>query len=238
MSKYYILEYASGTKETGPQYPQVQKMGKDYDYKASNSIYELSVYRKELPNFIPNLDHFVLHTKAKPTDLISNALTRNTGFLVSGRLQHLLKSFQLPLHKFYQARVLHGKSFLNDYYWLQIVTDLSDNVDYELSEFYVYNMADVISKDLGSMELKSRADYEEKGKELKAQNTNLVIGAKRLVMSEAFNKDLDLFKVSPISGNTFIRERLCQALQEGKFTGVTIKPTNLINLHHSFKLYQ
>ena len=40
MKEYFILDFAAGTRETGLEFPQVQEMGKGYDYDANNSVYE------------------------------------------------------------------------------------------------------------------------------------------------------------------------------------------------------
>src|SRR5688572_2208018 len=108
MYKYYTLGYANTRNETGPQYPQVQRMGKDYDYDAPNSIHQL---RADVPLFTPNFDHFVLHRSAKPTDLISNALT-GFGYIVSRHFKEVLSLFSMPAHEFYPAKILHNKTWL------------------------------------------------------------------------------------------------------------------------------
>ena len=233
MAKYYILGYASGTKETGPQYPQVQSMSKGYNYNSPDSIYQLTI---DVPKFFPNLDHFILHKKARPTDLISNGLT-SFGFIVSSRFMKILSSFNLLDHKFFQAKVLHDKAWLNDYYWLQIASDLTDFVDYQKSEFYIKNIAKVFSKDLGSIEVLSKEDYDSKRKDLKEKDSNLTISAKRIIMNSNFDKTLDMFSLPRFNSETFISERLKHALEEAKLTGLGVEETELIMLPYSFDLF-
>lgn len=68
---YYVLSNAVGTKETGPEYPQIKAMSKGYDLNTPNSVYALHNIRNEEPTFTPNLNAFVLHIRARFSDAIS-----------------------------------------------------------------------------------------------------------------------------------------------------------------------
>ncbi len=136
-SKFVILNFASGTKETGPEYPQIQAMRSGYDFGAPDSVYQLAKFQSTLPPFEPNLDHFVLHKKAKATDLLSNGID-STGYLVSKLFMELLQQFKLPAHKFFPATIHHYDQILNNYFWFQIIPDNTDFVDYPKSTFFIY----------------------------------------------------------------------------------------------------
>jgi hypothetical protein len=234
MSKYYILENACDTEETGPEYPQVQKMGKGYDYNAPDSVWQLS---NDIPKFIPNFDHFVLHKRAKASDFISKSLTA-FGFIVSGRFKKTLSSFKLPEHKFYRIKMLHNKTWLDDYHWLQIACDLTEYVDYQKSEFYIRNLADPLRRDLGAVELLSKTDFELKRKEVRAKNSpSFAISPKRIMMNNSFDRNLDFFEISGVNNDIFISDRLSQAIQEAKLTGIRITPTQLVNLPYPFEIF-
>lgn len=229
MNKYFVLDFACGTSETGPEYPQVQEMGKRYDYDGSNSIYALEDSRSELPDFTPDLDHFVLHKKAKPTDLISNSVNNITGFLLSGNFQKLLSDYNLGKHKFYQAKVMHQNSQLKDYFWLQLVIDFSAEVDFSRSEFFIFEDFEV---DKGAIKISSWKDYDSKSKDLKKKerNKSLAIWAKRIVMNEKFDRGLDLFSIDRFSLGFFISEKLADGILKAKLSGIEIKDTDLINI--------
>jgi hypothetical protein len=215
MSKYYVLENACNTDETGPEYPQVQKMGKGYDYNAPDSIYEIT---NVIPEFIPNFDHF--------------------GFIVSSRFKKVLSSFKLPEHRFYPIKMLHNKTWLDDYHWLQVACDLTEYIDYQKSEFYIRNLADPLRRDLGSIKLLSKADFELKRKEVRAKNSpSFAISSKRIMMNNNFDKDLDFFEISGVNNDIFISDRLSQAIQEAKLTGVRITPTQLVSLPYPFETF-
>jgi hypothetical protein len=151
---YYKFAAAVDTPETGPEYPQIQKMAPGYDYDASNSVYALSKEYLKLPEYAPNLDYFILASKAKPTDLLSAAVIYG-GFLVSEKFKNLLERFQLPTHKFYPAQVKWRKEFLN-YFWMHTICDLTDYVDYSSSKFFVYQN---FKTALGFVDVKSKDEY-------------------------------------------------------------------------------
>jgi hypothetical protein len=108
MKSYSILKFAYSTKETGRPYPQVQKMSRNYEYGALNSIYQLGKFTTDLPTFTPNLECFILHKKAKATDLLSNGLTNNSGFLLTGKFKEVLSAFNFPNMNFIQQRFSMG----------------------------------------------------------------------------------------------------------------------------------
>jgi hypothetical protein len=71
---YYIFKPATNTPETGFVFPQVQKMKPGYNYKAVNSVHALSRAVQHIPDFIPDLNFFVVSGIAKLTDLLSVSL--------------------------------------------------------------------------------------------------------------------------------------------------------------------
>src|ERR1700744_5226288 len=119
MPSYYIFEPACNTPETGSVYPQVQNMAPEYNYKSSNSVYALTKSVNAFPNFTPDLDYFVVHSKARLTDLLS-ATPIDGGFLISAPFKMLLEKFNLTTHRFYTAKVLYKKEFY-EFYWLHII---------------------------------------------------------------------------------------------------------------------
>ena len=133
MSPFHTFQPACNTIETGSEYPQVQKMAPGYDYRAANSVYALSKAVEKFPDFTPNFDYFVAQGKAKLTDLLSVA-TVNGGFLISNRFKFLLEKFNIAQHRFYPAKVSYKKQ-LYDYYWMHIISDLTNFVDTLIQHF-------------------------------------------------------------------------------------------------------
>jgi hypothetical protein len=223
---YYIFKPATNTPETGPAYPQVQKMAPSYNYKAPNSVHALSRELEKLPGYEPNLDYLIVHAKAKLSDLLSVAVI-NGGFLISEKLKISLEQFNLPTHKFYPARVQHKKQFYN-YYWMHIICNLTDFVDYPKSTFFVYHN---FSKNIGYVDVTSKNELIQKRLKLKSDNPGktVTIWAEKIKLSALFNKAFDLFEIGTFDANCYISEALQQAITKEKITGCSITPaSNLI----------
>ena len=223
---YFTLNFASATKETGTEYPQVQEMGQKYDYDAPNSIDALIRFRSKLPDFTPNLDYFILHNRANPTDILSTAPISGVGLLISEKFKSLLEDFHLPKHTFYEARVLHRGFFIEGYYWFHFISDYTNYVDYAKSDFFLYKN---YSKDLGSIEVKSKEDFSKKEKDIE-NDVSLAIWSRKITLTNDFDHNLDLFKVSKFNSDVFISEKLSQSIKGNKLTGFVIKSTDILSI--------
>ncbi|QEC44621.1 imm11 family protein [Pseudobacter ginsenosidimutans] len=220
---YYKFKLAVDTIETGRIFPQVQKMTAGYDFDASNSVYAISRETEKLPEYEPNLNHFSLHGRAKLTDILSVSVIHG-GFLISEKFKTLLEKFTLPTHKFYPAKVQTKKQFL-DYYWLHIICNLSDYVDYPKSTFFVYYN---FSKNLGYVDVLSKNELIIKEEKLKSDNPGktVAIWAEKIYLNSSLNTRFDLFKIGTINSDYFISESLRQSIHEAKITGCDISEAN------------
>jgi len=224
---YYIIEPACNTIETGSQYPQVQEMGPDYDYKAGNSVHALSKHVNNFPDFVPNLDYFVVKGKAKLTDLLSVAPV-NGGILISSRFKELLENFNLVSHRFYFSKVFHKRVFY-EYYWMHIVSNLTDFVDYPASIFFTYFN---YTHNLGYTTVSSKEDYLFQKNELKKNNPgkSITIWAEKIKLNERFDKSLDFFEINSFDSHIYISEQVKAAIISKNLSGCNIKPaSNLLD---------
>jgi hypothetical protein len=219
MPNYYIFEPACNTSETGSEFPQVQKMAPGYDYKSPNSVYALTKATEEFPGFTPNLDYFIVHAKAKLTDLLS-ATTVDGGFLISPRFKMLWEKFILTSHRFYPAKVLYKKRFY-EFYWLHIISNLTRFVDYRKSTFFAYYN---YRHNLGYISIKSKEDLAIKKAKIKKDNPEktITIWAETICLNEHFDKSLDLFTVGGFDSNYYISERMKAVIESEKITGCNI----------------
>jgi hypothetical protein len=222
---YYIFKPATNTPETGPEYPQVQKMRPGYDYKAHNSVHALSKEVEHLPNYTPDLDYFVLNGKAKLTDLLSVSVVHG-GFLISPKLKDIFEQFNLPLHKFYPAKVSFKKE-LFDYFWFHIISNLTDQVDYSHSKFFIYyNYA----HNLGYVDIHSKKYLIKKREKIKKDNQDktVTIWAEQIKMNSISDHKLDLFEIGMFDANCYISETLRNVIINQMVTGCfTQQATNL-----------
>lgn len=227
--KYYILKEACATNETGPVYPQIQKWKPGYNGDKENSFYTyLEKSKKDFADFAPDLDGLVMHGRAKPTDLVS-AFTSG-GFLMSEKLKMLFEKHKIVPHRFYPARIIHKGNYIGTYFWMHIISDLTDFVDYANSTF-------VISKISGlnavPITLNDKRDYLTKSELFKRdffENNGplLTIDAKKLKLNDQFDKSVGGFKVGWFDINFYINQVLRDEIIENHITGCDIKPTGNI----------
>jgi hypothetical protein len=226
---YYTLEPACDTPETGHVFPQIQKLKPGYDRKKPDSIY--SYLKKSIngfPDEAPDLDGFTMHGYAKPTDLVSNAIT-SPGLFINQKAKSIFEMNNLISHRFYQANVTYRGKPLSDYYWLHIISDLTDYISYSDSSFFIYKRFDL---DMGDIKINSKDEYFEQLKRLQENNPNtyITIRAKKITLTPSFfNKKLDLFKIGLFDTNFYISQRLRDALVDNNITGCDIQPTDRIN---------
>jgi hypothetical protein len=223
---YYIFKPAVNTSETGSAYPQIQKMVDGYNYKAPNSVHALSREVEKLPTYEPNLDYFVVHNRAKLSDILSVAPISG-GFIISEKLKNILVNFNLPKHKFYPAKLQYKEKYYN-YYWMHIICNLTENVDYQKSIFFVYYN---FSKNMGYIDISSKNELIQKEQNLKMQNPGklVVIWAEKISLNQSFDRTLDLFKIGTFDSNYYVSQSLQQVILKEKVSGCSlILATNLI----------
>ena len=216
---YYKLLLSCDTKDTGPVYPQVQEMSVKYDYDAKNSVRQLGRCHNSFPPFEPNLNSFVLNSKAKPTDFLSNSIIGPRGFLLSGKAKNILESCNLEGYKFYKASVLFKKENI-EYYWMHYIFNVRSSVNYKASRFFIYQN---FSTKLDYIDVVSEKDLLKKEKKLEENNPELTLaiwGEKIQLDFSIDEKGLDFFKIGKFDSSYYVSERLYNLFEKHKITGV------------------
>ncbi len=231
--QYFILKEAVATKETGPEYPQIQKWKPGYNDDKSDSIFsywEASNRGQVFPHFEPNLDAMVLHGKAKPTDLISGGTS--VGLLISQKLKNIFKEFNFPPHRFYPAIILHKNTALGPYYLMHMISkyfeDYLDFVEYGKSNFLIEA---VDGRPIESIRLHSKQEYLDVSAKLQEQTskekTFYAVSAHLIRFNNGFDKNLDCFR-APFGIDYYISQKLKNALVKDNITGFNITRANNI----------
>lgn len=210
---YYIFDMSIDSNIVGTDFPQAYKFIKGYKPNGTQAIFELYKYKNKFPDFIPDLSGIMLSGRAKLTDFISNSFG---AIIVSPKGKDILQRFNLCSHRFYPC-TLHSRGKAYDYFWLQLISDYSDYVDYKRTTFVVYNF----SERQGSIFVESKEEMLKKREEIKKlyEGTNWTIWGDKIVMNSDFSKDLDLFIISLIDGNTYISEQLHNEIIKNNLTG-------------------
>ena len=143
------------------------------------------------------------------------------GFLISEKLKNVFEQFQLPTHQFYSARVKYNNQFYN-YYWMHIIFDLTNSVDYINSKFFIYyNYA----HNLGYVDITSKTELEQKEKKLKIDNPEktIAIWAETLSLNQSLNKAFDLFKIGQFDSNYYVSKHLRENIVKNNITGIDMR---------------
>jgi len=205
---YYSVEHTV-SKETGNVFPQISFINQEDAFEIVD--YEFT----DIPRLKAQLEH-----KAKITDVLSQASIGGHGLLICEKLKTIFEKFNIMQHKYYPVEVQTKKGSL-PYYWLQVNDrSLLHKINYKKSVFY---WTETTFKQ-GIIELNSYADYVKKKKE--HENDCLWgIDIEEIVLTKNFDRDLDVFCFSPLDGvrGFFISERLKNAIDENKITGIEIK---------------
>ncbi|MBB6238788.1 hypothetical protein HDC90_003435 [Pedobacter sp. AK013] len=225
--KYYIFESAKAPQEIGPEFPQIQMLKSNYDMESEKSIFSfLQNSSTKISKIKPDLNAFILQKESLPTDLISNAITAAHGFLVSLKLKRVLEGFKLPLHEFFEAHVIHNNVHLNDYFYLHIISDLTEYVDYINSIFYYHKR---FSSEKHYIQVKSKQDYNLIKKKIRIEfpNTYIKISAEKIVINSPIDNYLDFFQIGGFDFNFYTSERLMEVIKASRLSGINLSKSNL-----------
>ena len=221
---YYIIKESLDNIIIGTDYPQAYKYIKGYSPKDIHAIFELYEYVTEFPNFTPNLSGIMLSGRAKLTDFVSNPFG---SIIISPKGKNVFEKFNLCSHRFYNM-TLHVRKIPYEYYWMHIISDYSDFVDYKASSFIERNSY----RALGSVFVESKDGMLQKRDEILHRNkgTTINLWADKIVMNSGFNKNLDLFEISLIDANLYVSERLKDEIIKNDLTGYEFIPANKLSL--------
>lgn len=194
---YYTIENSTD-KEVGNVFPQVSSVNQNL----AHSI--------PFDEFI-NLDSellFELQSKAKLTDVLSQAAISAHGLLINKKVKDLFKDFNLMQHRYYKCLVKDLNGVTHDYYWLHLVDDFKNKIDYSKSTFYWTRST--FRK--GMINLTSFDDYLDQ----KKQNGVLWgISIEKVVLNENFAV-LDMFSCIPFDQGIYVSSILKnKIIQEG-----------------------
>lgn len=184
---------------------------------------ELS-HRGLVPDFDVELKNMFLAPKAKHTDSIWTGALLN-GFIVSTRLRHLLEKFNLPSHQYYPVTFeqysTKTKSFIEvgDYWWLYLTKETGEHtVDFTECTFDWDYHARCSGLPKKVIPINSYQDY------INAfLNYPPALSPTKLVFNENFDRQLDLWSARFLGVQTYVSDRLWQAILSDGITNLEIR---------------
>ena len=226
--KYYTIDNSIIKKEVGFQF---QTSGFIDVESAQGPNSRVNMEYDKNPSFTPDL-RFELHEKSKLTDVVDASNISARGFLMNTKTKNILEQCRLFGYKFYDASVLDHDGIVNPYFWMHIISNDYDIIDFKQSVFRVHKFPILLKSDkieeMPTIFIKDKKDYERKKNELFFEDKYLVIDVLKIVDTNHF----DMIHFGNIDINTvFISEKLANLLKKEKITGITITPTDkLVNL--------
>lgn len=219
--KYFVMNESLDEKLVGSDFPQVYKFIKGYDEDAPDSLLSLYKYRDSFPDYVPNLDGVMLAGYAKLTDFLSNGFSHSLR-IISPRAKSVLEQYHLCPHRFYPLG-LYKRKVRHDYFLFKFVSNYSDFVDYERTSFRERDITSGYKSD--PFFIKSREDFWERREKIKTERgISWGIWGDRIVMNESFDRELDFFVISILDANTYVSERLKNAIESAGLTGWEFSP--------------
>ncbi|MGV3695876.1 imm11 family protein [Flavobacterium sp.] len=208
MKPYYILKNNLDDKIVGKDYPQV-------DCLTMHQAHLITSWHLFDPK--PNLK-FELKKRAILTDVLNDiTIGGGTGFLITKKTKEILEKFNIMRHQYFKSLVIDKDNEL-EYYWLHLSEpDLTKSLDYKKTVFYRTEWTFREEP----IELTSYEHYQD----LKSKDKEASFGVEidKIVLSESFDENLDLFTFLPFDNNVYISERLKVAIEERNVTGFKIE---------------
>lgn len=157
---------------------------------------------------------FNLKKKAELTDVVTHMTGPSEDFLISKKMKDVVDSCNIMRHQYFNA-IIKSKEETHNYYWLHLSQpELTRIIDYKESEFIQTEWC--VEKDI------IRLDSYEHYTRLKSQDKDASFGVniKKIVMSEEFDRTLDLFYLLPFDDSVYVSEKLKKKIEESEITGV------------------
>jgi hypothetical protein len=218
----YLFEAAHKGNIGRGGYPQNQTMGKDYDYRASDSVHNL--LPDQFADFEPNFHDIILMNGSALTDLISSAPITWYIKIVSDKLLTILTSFNLPPHRVYKVELVQKEQRIAGYNVLHILEPdhYLDEVDYPKSKIWIREL--ISKKPIELLKVKSGSELLAADKRAAALPETSLTWAEDLVMKDEFYQNYDLFSLPRLTFplGFYVTENLKNKIESEKCTGVRL----------------
>ena len=225
MKDFFILNTA--VEYIGPDYPQHTTMGKDYSFKAADSIHKIRP--EKFPDFRPNFKKIKLKHSAILTDRISSAPIPFYVWIVSEKLLNVLEKFELPEYQATQVNIYQGKKRFSNYFALHLLTndDDLDFVNYSISKFWLVD-GFLVYERLEKLDIRSKHDLIEANSRAnqlwkdRGTGPGIKVWAEYFYLKQSFLDQADLFRMpDPCFGiNYYVSSNLRRTLEEEGVTGI------------------
>lgn len=213
---FYLLQNAITRKQVGTQFQT--KIVDSYDVNGPNSRCNLKF--DEFPDFIPDL-RFELEDAAKLTDILKEDNIIAKGFLVNEKVKKIFDQCLLPEHRYYDATVMDQKGNIIPYYWIHLISNDYQMVDFQQSVFRKgrFSIKKMLTPNDPIYPITDVDDYVKKRTSLIESDGGHIVIEHLKVHSQGF----DMLHFSELSATSaFISEKMAKLLKKEKVTGIDI----------------
>lgn len=213
--EWYIISN-SKDDDIGSQYPQTEFMSPGYDLHKPNSVWNIP--NAIFPAFEPDLDYFVLHKKAKLTDVISTGFISAAGFLINDKVKAIFEQFNLPAHKYYPAKVMHKNALYVNYFWLHFGEDNSELIDFQNSQFELLELG--FPEEANPLSVNNIDDL------INIRKENSSIKKIHPLIITMNKNNLDLFFFNYFWNKLYVNKKMHDAFSSSKVSGLQFRAFN------------
>lgn len=209
---YYFIENDLDSKVSGYVWHQ--------QAACTTIVQAQMITSRQLYDLKPRLK-FELEKRAKLTDFL-HTLQSVRPVLMSCKVKNIIEECKIIRHQYFDAKVLDQKGNEHLYFWLHLSDpEMIKNVDYNKSSFYI----EEVWTRKGDVKLKSYEDYQNAISKLDVAE---LLSADKIVLSDKFDRALDLFTLLPLDNKIYISEKLKNKLEAADVTGIKIIKTDKI----------
>lgn len=228
--KYYKIETDFNPKIVGSDYPQCYKFVSGYDPFCKNGIYNLNTLYElgRIPKQTPNIDAFVLSSRAKLTNFLTNSVLNM--LFVDRKTRNILSEYNLGEYKFHKSKVLSRNNDITYFFLNSPHYNLINHVVFPQTTFAVRQILHGISYNHTNI-FNSYSDY------INARNQGITINDMdgwwvpiEIILDKEVDKSLDFIRFPQLEPAEigYVSERLFDRIISEKLTGHIFDPANII----------
>jgi len=222
MMKFFVLSDSIDYKEIGcfPQSQTFINVGSIHD---DDLIMHNGLISKKI--ILPELQ---LMNKANLSTIISSPVSNNDFLVSKNYFIEFIKNFKIGEIQYWNILVHHKKTIINDYSLFYMFNKNQDDiVNFKESNFLVGSGNDYFTrKNYKLVNINNYDDYIKMKEMLKDEG--LIIISDELILNLT-NLDLDMFRLNVHTGGYFVSERLKDAIEQNRFTGMRFQEIEEFN---------
>lgn len=224
---YYAIKWSIDPKVVGSDHPQAWSFTKEYEKREDNpnAVYAFlkEVNKLKRPDYIPDLDGFVLSARAKLTNFV-HVVVFVRPFLDEKAKTVLQESCNLGDHEFYEA-TLYVRKEPKRFYYLESFLDMSPYIEFNECLYWIEGVEreEDLPSDWHDVIFRGYDDIYDMGR-----RHDISIHFGQLVFNKEFDRELDFFYLERDFYYGVCSERFKKAVENAGLTGLVFTPIDVV----------